>query len=83
MVQLEERDVAPEFLSKIPRIIDLDAHLVEPPDIWTPRLPAKYRDVGPRVEYLPGGDIAINGSMYTEAPGTDGPDVAWWHYEDT
>ena len=83
MVQLEERDVAPEQVAKIPRIVDVDAHLVEPPGIWADRLPAKYRDVGPRVEYHPGGEIILDGAVYKEAPGTEGPDVAWWHYEDT
>ena len=83
MVQLVERDVAPELVAKIPRIVDLGAHLVEPPDIWTPRLPAKYREVGPHVEYHPNGDIVLDGAAYKEAPGTEGPDVAWWRYEDT
>ena len=83
VVQLVERDVAPELVAKIPRIVDLGAHLVEPPDIWTPRLPAKYREVGPHVEYHPNGDIVLDGAAYKEAPGTEGPDVAWWRYEDT
>ena len=34
----------------IPLIISVDDHVVEPPDLWTSRLPARYRDVGPRVE---------------------------------
>src|SRR5262249_15913671 len=31
------------------RIISTDDHVVEPADVWQPRLPAKYREVGPRV----------------------------------
>ena len=34
----------------IPRIISADDHVVEPPDLWTARLRARYRDVGPRIE---------------------------------
>ena len=34
---------------EIPRIISVDDHVVEPPDLWSSRLPAKYRDRGPRV----------------------------------
>ena len=34
-------DVSPELIAKIPPIVDVDAHLVEPPDIWTPRLPGE------------------------------------------
>jgi len=33
----------------IPRIISVDDHVVEPPDLWTSRLPAKYQDRAPRV----------------------------------
>ena len=33
----------------IPRIISVDDHVVEPPDLWTSRLPAKYQDKAPRV----------------------------------
>ena len=34
---------------EIPRIISVDDHVVEPPDLWTSRLPAKYQDRAPRV----------------------------------
>jgi predicted TIM-barrel fold metal-dependent hydrolase len=33
-------------------IIDADSHITEPPDVWTARVPAKYRDEVPRVERL-------------------------------
>ena len=33
----------------IPRIISVDDHVVEPPDLWSNRLPSKYLDRGPRV----------------------------------
>jgi hypothetical protein len=33
----------------IPLIISVDDHVVEPPDLWSARLPAKYQDRGPRV----------------------------------
>ncbi|MFI5046198.1 MAG: amidohydrolase family protein [Acidimicrobiia bacterium] len=29
-------------------MISVDDHLIEPPNVWVDRLPAKYRDVGPR-----------------------------------
>ena len=29
-------------------VIDADAHVTEPIDLWTSRLPAKYRDRAPR-----------------------------------
>ncbi len=69
-------------LDKIPLLVDVDAHVVEPADVWSSRLPAKYRDVGPRIELLPRGVPTLNGAAYIEAPGEDGPLAAWWHYED-
>src|SRR5688500_6866002 len=73
---------ADALVERIPPIVDVDAHLVEPPDIWTSRLPHRYRDVGPRVELLPPGVPILQGGGYLEAPGTEGGPVAWWHYED-
>lgn len=45
----------------IPPIISLDDHVIEPPDLWSDRLPAKYREVGPRVEELPQGSATLQG----------------------
>ncbi len=32
-------------------IVDADGHILEPPDLWTKNLPAKYKDVALRTEY--------------------------------
>jgi predicted TIM-barrel fold metal-dependent hydrolase len=69
-------------MTDIPWIVSLDDHVVEPPDLWTSRLPARYRDVGPRIVMAPTGTPILDGGGYIEAPGTEGPDVAWWFYED-
>jgi predicted TIM-barrel fold metal-dependent hydrolase len=75
-------DTDPEAVSRIPWIVDVDAHVVEPPDLWQSRLPRKYSDIGPRIVYAPQGDVKLVGASYIEAPGTEGPDIAWWFYED-
>ena len=69
-------------VERIPKLVDVDAHVVEPADVWSSRLPARYVDAGPRIELLPGGTPKLVGSSYVEEPGTDGPLVAWWRYED-
>jgi predicted TIM-barrel fold metal-dependent hydrolase len=79
---VQEADLLNERLSRIPAIVDVDAHVVEPQDVWSSRLPAQYRDVGPRMVYAPAGEIKLVGSSYIETPGTEGSDVAWWFYED-
>jgi predicted TIM-barrel fold metal-dependent hydrolase len=70
-------------LAKIPLLVDVDAHVVESPDLWSSRLPARYRDVGPRLVHAPAGEVALVDGKYVERPGTEGPDVAWWLYEET
>ena len=75
-------NVTDEQLARIPLIVDLDAHLVEPADLWTKRLPAKYQDVGPHIELMPMGQPKLDGGRYIEEPGTEGKPIAWWRYED-
>ena len=69
-------------MSEIPKFISIDDHVIEPKDLWTSRLPAKYQGIGPRVERLPAGELALAGARYVERPGTDGPLVDYWVYED-
>ena len=69
-------------MAEFPKIISVDDHVVEPPGVWQDRLPAKYREIGPHVEYLPGGNAILDGGGYIEEPGTEGPLAAWWFYED-
>ena len=69
--------------SPLPWIISIDDHVVEPPDVWTSRLPARYRDVGPRVvrdTYETVNDPVKQITRYVK--GGDGPVTDWWVYED-
>jgi predicted TIM-barrel fold metal-dependent hydrolase len=66
----------------IPPIVSLDDHVIEPPTLWTDRLPGRYRDTGPRVEELPQGGAALEGGKFRERPGTEGRLVSYWRYED-
>ena len=31
-------------------IVSVDDHVIEPPNVWTSRLPQKYQDVAPKIE---------------------------------
>lgn len=68
--------------STIPRIISVDDHVVEPAHIWQSRLPARFKDKGPRVILKPRGVPRLVDGVWVERPGDDGPLAAWWHYED-
>ena len=35
---------------ELPKVISVDDHIVEPAHLWQERLPAKFREKGPRVE---------------------------------
>src|SRR5918994_1495996 len=48
-VRPPRRRAMSESTVDIPRIISVDDHVVEPPDLWTTRLPSQYQDKGPRV----------------------------------
>jgi hypothetical protein len=65
-----------------PRIISVDDHVVEPPDLWTDRIPAKFKDRAPRVER----DSAVfhfEGGVFSYEKGVDGGEPCdWWIYDD-
>ena len=69
-------------MADIPLIISVDDHVVEPPDLWTSRLPKKYLDRGPRVER----DSAVfhfEGGNFTFEKGVEGGEPCdWWLYDD-
>ena len=66
----------------IPRIISVDDHVVEPPDLWTNRLPQQYLDRGPRVE-RDKARFDFNGGVFSYEKGaTDGEWCDWWLYDD-
>jgi predicted TIM-barrel fold metal-dependent hydrolase len=69
-----------------PSIVSVDDHVLETPDIWQDRLPARYREIGPRVARERGTsffgrrpDDAAN--SYAYEPG-EGRWCDVWHYED-
>ena len=67
---------------EIPRIISVDDHVVEPPDLWSARLPEKYRDRGPRVVREKAKFAFVGGVFSFER---DAPDGEWcdiWLYDD-
>jgi predicted TIM-barrel fold metal-dependent hydrolase len=73
-------------MQEVPRIISVDDHVVEPPDLWQSRLPARYRDRGPRIErkkIVFAGDGRGGGG--SSIGWVEDPDGAWcdvWYYDD-
>jgi predicted TIM-barrel fold metal-dependent hydrolase len=62
------------------RIISVDDHVVEPPDLWASRLPARLRDRGPRIVRERGHlELRENGAW---TPDDDGEWADIWYYDD-
>jgi predicted TIM-barrel fold metal-dependent hydrolase len=74
-----------------PRIISVDDHVVEPPTVWSDRLPSKYADRGPRLLRKFGTPLRKAGTRMLPTPDQvvivegDGPNARWcdvWTYDD-
>jgi predicted TIM-barrel fold metal-dependent hydrolase len=66
----------------IPLIISVDDHVVEPPDLWSARLPAKYQDRGPRVVRDRAKFSFTGGNFSYEKGVEDGEWCDWWLYDE-
>jgi predicted TIM-barrel fold metal-dependent hydrolase len=66
-------------------LISADDHVLEPPDLWTSRLPARYRSVGPRIVRERAEPTSTTGGRMSFRRSAD-PEVGqwadWWLYED-
>jgi len=72
-------------MAELPKVISVDDHVMEPGDVWTSRLPAKYADVGPRLVRQKIAEMKFVGGVfsYREAgPNEDGEWADWWFCED-
>jgi predicted TIM-barrel fold metal-dependent hydrolase len=67
---------------EIPRIISVDDHVVEPPDLWTSRLASTFLDRGPGVARGPATVFDFVGGAGSFRPATDGSVADYWLYED-
>lgn len=63
-------------------IVSVDDHVLEPPDLWTSRLPAAFQAEGPRIERDRSTAVGTTGGAMRFERGGDGPWADWWVYED-
>ena len=72
-------------MQDLPKIISVDDHVIEPPNVWQDRLPARYRAVGPRVERHSVKEMTFVGGRFAYEMGVEGegPLADWWVFEDT
>ena len=65
----------------IPKIISVDDHVVEPPDLWTSTAPASIRDRVPRVEHG-FAEFGWSAGKHLTKRTESGLACDWWVYED-
>lgn len=63
----------------IPQIISVDDHVVEPPTLWSDRLPARLVERGPRVVSAPYEMVPEGRHAFRMA--TSGPETDFWVYD--
>src|SRR3954451_18473194 len=69
-------------MSGIPRIISVDDHVIEPPDLWSSRLPKKFLDRGPRIVRERGRFGLKAGGGFGWVAADDGEVGDIWYYDD-
>jgi predicted TIM-barrel fold metal-dependent hydrolase len=71
-------------MPEIPKIISVDDHVIEPATVWQERLPARLREIGPRLERRKVKNMKFVGGVfsYDEASADeDGTWCDWWLIE--
>ena len=70
---------------QIPRIISVDDHVIEPPNVWQDRLPEKYKAIGPRIVRRKVKNMQFVGGVFSYDEADDEEDglwCDWWLVED-
>jgi len=65
---------------ELPKIVSVDDHVIEPPNVWLDRLPAKYQDDAPR-SFRQKGTMNFVGGVFSFEPDEDGMEGDWWAYD--
>ena len=68
-------------MAELPKIISVDDHIVEPADVWTSRMPAKFKDAAPHIVRKDMPDVTFVGGKLTVNEGGGGAPADWWIYE--
>jgi len=68
-----------------PKIISVDDHIMEPANVWQDRLPAKFKEVGPRLVRLKVKNMKFVGGVFSYEEAGDNEEGTWcdwWLTED-
>jgi len=68
-----------------PKIISVDDHVMEPPNVWQDRLPERFKEAGPRMVRRKIAEMKFVGGVFSyreSDEGEDGTWCDWWDYDD-
>jgi hypothetical protein len=60
-----------------PKIISVDDHIMEPANVWQDRLPAKFKEVGPRLVRLKVKNMKFVGGVFSYEEAGDNEEGTW------
>ena len=69
-------ETVPAELFQRYRVVDVDTHLTEPPDLWTSRVSTRWGDAVPHVENVRGTDLWMADDNFLNSPGNTA--IAGW-----
>jgi len=75
------RDGGTQMEHGFPLIVSVDDHVIEPAHVWQQRLPAKYRQLGPRVERSGIAHMGNVGGVYSWEEDPKGTPCDFWLFE--
>ncbi len=64
----------------LPKIVSVDDHVIEPPQVWQDRLPERFKEVGPRSERGKS-SMSFVGGVFSFQEDPDGTVGDWWTFE--
>jgi predicted TIM-barrel fold metal-dependent hydrolase len=67
---------------ELPWFISVDDHVLEPPGVWTSRLPSKYQDAAPHYERRRVGQTRYVGGAFVTGSDDSGPETDVWVFGD-
>jgi predicted TIM-barrel fold metal-dependent hydrolase len=74
-------DTGTEATVELPWLISVDDHVIEAPNLWTSRLPAKYKDRAPHYERRRVGKTRWQLGKFVTETDDNGPETDVWVYE--
>jgi predicted TIM-barrel fold metal-dependent hydrolase len=79
---MSDRDASTGADGELPWFISIDDHVIEPPDVWTSRLPAKFKDKAPHYQRRRVGRTRYEGGVFVTEKDDNGALTEVWVFDE-